>query len=86
MNRKSNSKHLEHSKVGTPFMEIIREVLRKKHDLVIMTAEGSAGLRERLFGSTSMHLMRKCPCPVWVMRSNKQKRYARILAAVDPDH
>lgn len=71
--------------IGTPFIEVIREVLRKKHDLVIMAAEGGSGLRERLFGSTSMHLMRKCPCPVWVMRSNKQKRYARILAAVDPD-
>jgi hypothetical protein len=39
-----------------------------------MTAEGSAGLKERLFGSTSMHLMRKCPCTVWVMRSNKTIR------------
>jgi len=70
---------------GTPFLEIIREVLRKKHDLVIMTAEGRGGLKERLFGSTSMHLMRKCPCPVWVVRPNLQKQYARILAAVDPE-
>jgi nucleotide-binding universal stress UspA family protein len=51
-----------------------------------MTAEGSGGLKERLFGSTSMHLMRKCPCPVWIIRSNEQKRYARILAAVDLEH
>ena len=71
--------------VGTPFQEIIREVIRKKRDLVIMTAEGKADLKQQLFGSTSMHLMRKCPCPVWVMKPTRRKRYARIVAAVDPD-
>lgn len=71
--------------VGKPFQEIIREVVHRKRDLVIMTAEGKAGLKQRLFGSTSMHLMRKCPCPVWVMKPTRRKRYARILAAVDPD-
>lgn len=40
---------------GTPFMEIIRQVLRDRHDLVILAAEGKGGLKERLFGSTSMH-------------------------------
>ncbi len=48
---------------GSPFIEIIREVLREQRDLVIMTAEGKPALGEFLFGSTSMHLMRKCPCP-----------------------
>ena len=52
------------------------------HDLVIMTAEGKDGFRERLFGSTSMHLMRECPCPVWVMKPTRRKRIERILAAV----
>lgn len=40
--------------------------------------------KERLFGSTSLHLMRKCPCPVWVMKPSRSPRYSRILAAVDP--
>lgn len=69
---------------GTPFLEIIREVLRNQHDLVMMIAEGKAGLKEAIFGSTAMHLMRKCPCPVWVMKPTPRKQYARILAAVDP--
>ena len=68
---------------GTPFLEIIRQVLRDKHDLVILAAEGKGGLKERLFGSTSLHLMRKCPCPVWVVKSAKRAKYKRILAAVD---
>ena len=69
---------------GTPFLEIIRQVLRDKHDLVMVTAEGKAGVTKRLFGSTSLHLMRKCPCPVWVMKPTKRRRYLRIMAAVDP--
>ncbi|VAW74188.1 Universal stress protein family 1 [hydrothermal vent metagenome] len=68
---------------GTPFLEIIRQVLRDRHDLVILAAEGKGGVKERLFGSTSMHLMRKCPCPVWVVKSAKRAKYKRILAAVD---
>lgn len=68
---------------GTPFLEIIRQVLRDEHDLVILATEGKGSLKERLFGSTSMHLMRKCPCPVWVVKPSKRSSYKRILAAVD---
>ena len=71
--------------VGTPFLEIIREVLRDKHDLVIKTARGKGGLKEILFGSTAMHLMRKCPCPVLVVKPTHRNKYARVMAAVDPD-
>ena len=68
---------------GIPFIEIIRQVLRDKHDLVIIAAEGKGGLKERLFGSTSMHLMRKCPCPVWVVKPSKQTTYKKIMATID---
>ncbi len=71
--------------VGKPFVEIIKAVLRHKHDLVMMTAKGYRGFRGRLFGSTALHLMRKCPCPVWIMNPPHQKRFSGILAAVDPD-
>jgi len=69
---------------GIQFLEIIRQVLRAQHDLVITTAEDSRGIRARVFGTTSMHLMRKCPCPVWVVKHVQRRPYARILAAVDP--
>ncbi len=71
--------------VGTPFIEIIREVLRNQHDLVMKTAPGKAGSRATLFRSTDMQLMRACPCPVWLIKPTHRKKYARILAAVDPD-
>lgn len=72
-------------RVGTPFLEIIQEVLKNKHDLVMKTARGGSRLKEVIFGSTAMHLMRKCPCPVWVIKPSQQKKFAKIMAAVDPD-
>jgi nucleotide-binding universal stress UspA family protein len=70
---------------GTLSIEIIREVLRNGHDLVMIAAEDYRGLRNLLFGSTTMSLMRKCPCPVWVMKPDRPKQLRYILAAVDPD-
>lgn len=67
---------------GTPFLEIIREVLRDGHDLVIKVPETQDWL-DRLFGSDDMHLLRKCPCPVWLIKPQAPKSYRRILAAVD---
>ena len=68
---------------GTPFLEIIRAVLHDEYDLVIKTPQPQHGLKEFLFGSTDMHLLRKCPCPVWMIKSDEIPPYRRILAAVD---
>ncbi len=70
--------------VGTRFIEIIREVLRNGHDLVMKPAEGKVGPLGRLFGSTDMHLTRECPCPVWIFKPTWRRKFDRILAAVDP--
>lgn len=70
--------------VGVPFLEIIRQVLREDHDLVIAGAEGGNVLKDVFFGSTATHLMRKCPCPVWVVKPGQPAPYSQILAAVDP--
>jgi nucleotide-binding universal stress UspA family protein len=69
---------------GTPFLEVIREVLAQEHDLVIVPAANKHPLGSLFFGSTSMHLMRKCPCPVWVLKpAAKDVPYRSVLAAVD---
>lgn len=73
-----------HVLTGTPFIEVIRSVLSSRHDLVIKTCRPPEGLSEHLLGSTDMHLMRKCPCPVWIDRPTATLPYRRILAAVDP--
>lgn len=71
--------------MGTAFLEIIRDVLHNDRDLVMKAAEEGGGLTARLFGSTDMHLLRNCPCPVWLMRSVKPGHLRKILAAVDLD-
>ncbi len=70
--------------IGTPFLEIIREILRNGHDLVIKTAE-RWDWQDRLFGSNDMHLLRKCPCPMWITLPEEKPNYRRIMAAVDFD-
>ena len=69
---------------GTLFLEVIREVLRHGYDLVIKAPENPAWL-DRLFGSDDMHLLRKCPCPVWLVKHAPATRFHGILAAVDID-
>ena len=70
--------------VGTPFLKIVHEVLQNGRDLVVKMSEDPDWL-DRLFGSNDMHLLRKCPCPVWLIKSHEAKAYKRILAAVDVD-
>ncbi len=68
---------------GKPFIEIIRAVLKNNFDLVIKTCHQHGSLKTILFGTSDMHLLRKCPCPVWLIKSNEETECQRILAAVD---
>lgn len=68
---------------GEPFVEVIRRVIAKGHDLVVV------GWPERQEDDESlptgiMQLLRKCPIPVWVARPSRA-RNLRVLALVDPD-
>ena len=69
---------------GTPFLEIIRQVLKADHDLVIASAEPNTTFMSYFFGSTATHLMRKCPCPVWIINPGQRYGYKKILACVNP--
>ena len=69
---------------GTAFIMIIRQVLKAGHDLVVASADDGASLRNLYFGSTATHLMRKCPCPVWILKPGHQDNYNNILACIDP--
>jgi len=70
--------------VGKTYLEIIRQVLRRQYDLVIKSAENPSWI-DRLLGSDDLHLLRKCPCPLWLTKPAEQPRYRKILAAVDID-
>ena len=65
--------------IGTNFIEIIRQVLRSGHDLIIKIATGN----DSRFASSDFHLMRKSPCPVWLLKQQEVAHCQHILAAVD---
>jgi nucleotide-binding universal stress UspA family protein len=66
------------------FIEVIRAVLRNGYDLVIK-AEENPNFLKRLFGSDDVQLLRKCPCPLWLMKLPENPNYKCIVAAVDFD-
>lgn len=70
--------------IGIGFLEVIHAVLRNKYDLVIKSAENPSFI-ERIFGSDDMHILRDCPCPVWLMKPAEKLSYDRILVAIDFD-
>lgn len=63
---------------GNPAVRIIERVVTGGHDLLVVTTDGDSR------DPTVNHLLRKCPCPVWVIRPTRA-RTTRVLAAVDPD-
>ena len=72
-----------HVLYGIPYLEITRKVLRDGHDLVVKPAYNSGVLKARLFGGTDLHLLRKCPVPVWLVKTTATGKFKKILAAVD---
>lgn len=68
--------------VGKPFMNIIRLVNQKGYDLVIKPRQKT---KPRSLGPTDHHLLRKCPCPIWIIKPSQRKPFGKIMIAIDPD-
>jgi universal stress protein E len=68
---------------GKSWVELIRQVLAGNHDLMITGTRDQSGLTGMLFGSTGIKLLRKCPCPVWITKSQANRKIATILVAHD---
>lgn len=75
-----------HVAIGKPSVELIRQVLRDQHDLLIVGSRNLSGLRRVVIGSTGTKLLRKCPCPVWITKPRTEPRIQRILVATDLTH
>lgn len=70
---------------GKAFIEIIRFVTAHGCDFVVKAAEPSVGRHRYLFASTDQHLLRKCPCPVWLQTTGGVSEPKRVLATIDLD-
>jgi len=68
---------------GRAWYQLIQQVLRKQHDLVIAGTRNTDGPGRLLFGSTGTKLLRKCPCPVWLTRPDPNWDDLNILVATD---
>ncbi|TWU40067.1 Universal stress protein E [Novipirellula aureliae] len=68
--------------VGKSSVEIVCEVLRDKHDLVMRVAKRASSRRKGFFGTTSKRLLRECPCAVHFVAS-EQPTSSHVLACID---
>jgi universal stress protein E len=69
---------------GPSALELVREVLRNGHQLLVKSSGETDPISGQFLGSVDMRLIRKCPCPVWVVKAEGHKRLGSVLAAVDP--
>jgi universal stress protein E len=68
---------------GKGWLEIIKQVERDRHDLVVVGTRDQSSLRRILFGNTAMKLLRRCPCPVLVNKLGSAGPSPRILITTD---
>jgi universal stress protein E len=64
---------------GNAALAVLGEVITAGHDLVVVTSDEDGEDR-----ATIKRLLRKCPCPVWVIRPTGATAQ-RIVVAVDPE-
>jgi universal stress protein E len=72
-----------HVVVGKSWLELIRQVLRKQHDLVLVGNRRMSAIRGLFLGSTGIKLLRKCPCAVWVTHPRAGRDVDSLLVAHD---
>lgn len=66
-----------------PFEAIIQEVITEQHDLVLKMAHQYDRLSAIIFTPTDWHLLRKCPCPVWIVKDQPWPEGGKALVAVN---
>ncbi len=74
-----------------PFEAIINTVIDEKYDLVIKATHQHDKLKSVIFTPTDWHILRKCPCPVLLVKEHNWPENGNILSAVnigsdEPEH
>lgn len=72
--------------LGKGWLELVRQALRDRHDLVLIGTRDRRGLEWMLFGSTAVKVLRRSPCPVWVVKPSSVQDPMKILvtSGLDP--
>lgn len=66
-----------------PFESIIEQVLESNFDLVVKATHQHSTLRSVIFTPTDWHLIRKCPCPLLLVKAHDWPEQGNIIAAIN---
>ncbi|WP_413113536.1 universal stress protein UspE [Thaumasiovibrio sp. DFM-14] len=66
-----------------PYEAIVVEVITQDYDLVIKATHKHDTLGSIIFTPTDWHLLRKCPCPVLMVKEHSWPENSKIIAAVN---
>jgi universal stress protein E len=68
---------------GRAAFEATRYVIEKGQDLLIKSADSENSSGSSAISTLDMRLLRKCPCPVWIVKKGTAGKLKRIAAAID---
>lgn len=66
-----------------PYKAIIEEVIAAKHDLLLKETHQLDRLEAVIFTPIDWQLLRKCPCPVWMVKDQPWPENGKALVAVN---
>ena len=66
-----------------PFEAIIEQVISRKYNLVIKATHQHDKFKSVIFTPTDWHVLRKCPCPVLLVKEHSWPENGNILAAIN---
>jgi len=66
-----------------PFEQIIKKVIDEEYDIVIKGTHQHDKLKSVIFTPTDWHILRKCPCPVLLVKEHSWPENGNILTAVN---
>jgi universal stress protein E len=66
-----------------PFESIIENVIKESYDLVIKGTHQHDKLKSVIFTPTDWHILRKCPCPVLLVKEHEWPIDGNIIAAIN---
>lgn len=75
-----------HTKVvwhNRPFEAVINEVIKHNHDILIKGTHEHDKLKSVIFTPTDWHILRKCPCPVLLVKDHLWPEQGNIVAAIN---
>ncbi len=73
---------------GTSSAKTLELATRDKFDLIIRIAKGQRSLQSGALGTSAQQLIRRLPCPLWLIHPEHEPNTKKIVASVDatPDN